>query len=183
MTYYERNLPHWQPPGKILFVAWRLKSSLARNFLGTLRVHHADAGRQFLKADSELDRARSGPLWLKDPRVAQCVVDTLGKGEKLGHYVLHSFVVMANHVHALLEPKVPLARITNGIKGVTARRANAILRRAGKPFWQDESFDHWVRNEAELARIRSYIERNPVSAGLVERPEDWPWSSARSPRK
>jgi putative DNA methylase len=90
---------------------------------------------------------------------------------------------MANHVHALLEPKVALARTTNAIKGVTARRANAILGRTGKHFWQDESFDHWVRNEAEFARIRSYIERNPVSAGLVARPEDWLWSTARSPRE
>jgi hypothetical protein len=45
-------------------------------------------------------------------------------------------------------------------------------------FWEDESFDHWVRDEAELVRIRTYIERNPVTAGLVERAEDWPWSSA-----
>lgn len=183
MTYYERNLLHWHPPGRVLFITWRLKGSLPRNFLNTLRPHHPDAGMQFRKADSELDRALSGPLWLREPRVAQCVVDALRQGERLGHYVLHSFVVMANHVHALLEPKVALARTTNAIKGVTARRANAILGRTGKHFWQDESFDHWVRNEAEFARIRSYIERNPVSAGLVARPEDWLWSTARSPRE
>jgi len=35
-----------------------------------------------------------------------------------------------------------------------------------------------VRNDVELRRIRIYIERNPVTVGLVERPEDWPWSSA-----
>jgi REP element-mobilizing transposase RayT len=97
----------------------------------------------------------------------------------LGHYNLDAYVVMPNHVHVLLEPLVPLARITGGIKGVSARDANAALRRVGKPFWEDESFDHWVRDEAEFERIRCYIERNPVSAGLVERPEDWPWSSAR----
>jgi putative DNA methylase len=45
----------------------------------------------------------------------------------------------------------------------------------GKPFSEDESFDHWVRNEAQFERIRSYTERNPVSAGLVEGHEDWPW--------
>ena len=48
----------------------------------------------------------------------------------------------------------------------------------GKHFWQDESFDHWVRTPAEFNRIRSYIEGNPVSAGLASRPEGWPWSSA-----
>jgi REP element-mobilizing transposase RayT len=129
--------------------------------------------------DAELDRGASGPLWLQDPKIASSVEDTILRGEKLGHYNLDAYVVMPNHVHVLLEPRVPLARITNGIKGVSARDANATLGRVGKPFWEDESFDHWVRNEAEFQRIRSYIERNPVSAGLVERPEDWPWSSAK----
>ena len=64
------------------------------------------------------------------------------------------------------------------LKGVTAREANQILQRTGKPFWQDESFDHWVRSEVEFTEIRKYIEHNPVTAGLVERPEDWAWSSA-----
>jgi hypothetical protein len=62
-----------------------------------------------------------------------------------------------------------------------ALRANAILRRAGSRFWQDESFDHWVRSGAQLQRIKLYIEWNPVKAGLVARPQDWPWSSASSP--
>ena len=30
LTYYERNLPHWQPEGAALFVTWRLHGSLAR---------------------------------------------------------------------------------------------------------------------------------------------------------
>ncbi len=84
---------------------------------------------------------------------------------------------MANHVHVLLDPKLPLRVITQGIKGFTAREANQFLKRKGA-FWQDESFDHWVRNQSEFCRIKSYIERNPVVAGLVERPENWPWSSA-----
>ncbi|MFY9727362.1 MAG: hypothetical protein WAJ87_17830 [Bryobacteraceae bacterium] len=37
---------------------------------------------------------------------------------------------------------------------------------------------YWVRNEKEFNRIAVYIEENPVSAGLVTTPEDWPWSSA-----
>lgn len=85
---------------------------------------------------------------------------------------------MPNHVHLLIAPRIPIRRITNGLKGVTARDANRILGRTGRPFWQDESFDHWVRTPAEFNRIRVYIESNPVSAGLADRPEDWLWSSA-----
>jgi len=47
-----------------------------------------------------------------------------------------------------------------------------LLHRTGT-FWQAESYDHWVRDEEELERIVNYIAGNPVSAGLVKRPEDW----------
>jgi len=141
------------------------------------------AGRKFRIVDRELDRAAFGPSCLKDERVARCVVDALRFGErKLGLYELYAYVVMVNHVHVLLRPRVPLARITRLVKGVTARKANEILGRKGQPFWQDESYDHWVRSEAEFNRIMSYIERNPVTAGLVAKPEDWPWSSASVPQ-
>jgi REP element-mobilizing transposase RayT len=80
-----------------------------------------------------------------------------------------------------LTPIEPLETLAPQIKGATARQANVILSRTGHRFWQDESFDHWVRNPAEWQKIKSYIERNPVTAGLVSRPEDWPWSSASRP--
>jgi REP element-mobilizing transposase RayT len=86
---------------------------------------------------------------------------------------------MPNHVHLLLQPKASLSRITNGLKGASAREANRVLGRTGQPFWQDESFDRWVRGAGEFARIREYILQNPVQAGLVGRAEDWPWSGGR----
>jgi len=103
------------------------------------------------------------------------------RGEKaLAQYLLHAYVVMPNHVHLLITPRLPLSRIMRGIKGVSARDANRILGRYGKVFWQDESYDHWVRDEAEFGKIRFYIEHNPVGAGLVKQPEDWKWSSVSS---
>jgi len=59
------------------------------------------------------------------------------------------------------------------LKWTTARRCNQVLCRTGA-FWQDESFDHWIRNGRELESIIAYVEQNPVAAGL---PEEWPWSS------
>ncbi len=64
------------------------------------------------------------------------------------------------------------------LKGATAREANRLLGRTGEPFWQKESYDHWVRSQREFEKIRAYIESNPVKAGLVQEPEDYPWSSA-----
>ena len=46
------------------------------------------------------------------------------------------------------------------------------------PFWQDESYDHWIRSGNEMQRIVGYVEWDPVAAGLVTRAEDWTWSSA-----
>jgi REP element-mobilizing transposase RayT len=85
---------------------------------------------------------------------------------------------MANHVHLLICPLWELAKITQGIKGFTAHEINR-LRGTSGTFWQDESYDHWVRDEEELPRIIAYIENNPVKAGLSANPQDWLWSSAR----
>jgi putative DNA methylase len=130
--------------------------------------------------DRRLDRADFGPQWLRDGRIARCTVDAFHFGQnELKFYKLYSYVIMPNHVHILLQPDVPLARITKSLKGYTAREANLMLSRTGRPFWQYESYDHWVRNERELHKITAYIENNPVSAGFVNRPEDWRWSSAQ----
>ena len=186
MTYYERNLPHWQPEGATFFVTWRLFGSLpiqkrtARNGCAGNAPKVETPGKRFVRLDRALDRTAIGPHWLRIPGVADRVVELILKGEKdLGYFSLYAFVVMPNHVHLLMKPKIELRRIMNGVKGSTAHAANTILCRAGKPFWQDESFDHWVRTEKEFGNILRYIEWNPVSAGLVARPEQWLWSSAR----
>ena len=84
---------------------------------------------------------------------------------------------MANHVHALVTPQVVATRWLGPLKGFTAHEANRILGRRGQPFWQDESYDHLVRSQAEFERIRRYIEQNPVMAGLVAQAEEFRWSS------
>jgi putative transposase len=178
MAYYERNLPHWQPEGRAIFLTWRLYGSLPADFACHLRTLKEEPEKQFLAADRRLDGAATGPRWLSEPEVAACAEYPIFRGAELGHYVLHAHVVMPNHVHLLLDPKIPLRRITGGIKGVSARDGNATLGRTGRPFWQDESFDRWIRDGREFERVRAYIEGNPVRAGLVARPEQWRWSSA-----
>lgn len=178
--FYRRRLPHWQPEA-FLFVTWRLAGSLPRNLAyGTGASACQNPGRAFVTIDRYVDRAIFGPVWLKDPRIAQLVGNALWYGERARRfYMLRAWVIMPNHVHVLLEPKIPLPEITRWLKGSTARRANQVLGRTGSPFWQDESFDHWIRNDRELNRIVRYIEYNPVTAGFVQTPEDWLWSSAR----
>ena len=102
---------------------------------------------------------------------------------------------MPNHVHILIQPveriqiedvnffgevadsRSPLTQIMHSLKSYTANQANRVLNRSGS-FWQTESYDHWVRDLAELERIHAYIQANPVKAGLCERPEEWLFSSS-----
>ena len=71
-----------------------------------------------------------------------------------------------------------LASIMQSLKGWTAHQCNLALGRKGQ-FWQHESFDHVVRNQAEWERIVNYVVNNPVKAGLVENWQDWKWSYRR----
>ena len=100
--------------------------------------------------------------------------------KRLNLYELRAWVVMPNHVHILICPRVELRQITRTVKTFTAREANSILQRTGQPFWQDESYDHWVRSRDEMEATVRYIESNPVAAGLATAVQGWPWSSAAS---
>ena len=111
------------------------------------------------------------------------VLDSIERGAALGQYDLHAWVIMANHVHLLLTPRVNVSRLLCSLKAATARRANLLLQRTGKPFWQDESYDHLVRNAGEFERIQAYIENNPVKACLVATPDEYLWSSGRRPAR
>jgi len=181
-THTWRRLPHWQPAGRGIFITWRLHGSLPKH-IPLFNEKNIASGEAFVRHDHILDQAQTGPLWLNDSRIAGCVISRLFQLNQRQLYSLRAYVLMANHVHILIEPHSPLAQITQLIKGATAREANLMIGRTGAPFWQNESFDHWVRDPGEWQKIRNYIERNPVAAGLVQNPEDWPWSSASHPIK
>ena len=135
----------------------------------------------FGRWDAALDATLSGPRWLANPAVANVVVDSL-------HYLdshlcdLDTYCIMGNHVHVVMTPLLgadgnyhALSAITHSLKRYTARKANQLLNRTGR-FWQPESYDHIVRDEGELARIRQYVLNNPVKVGLVKAWDEWEWT-------
>ena len=88
---------------------------------------------------------------------------------------------MMDHVHLLLSPlrgndgwPFPLVDILQCLKGATAHRINKLLHKSG-PVWEEESFDHLLRSDESLKEKCEYIRQNPVAAGLVGRPEEYPW--------
>ncbi|MBY0507495.1 MAG: transposase [Bryobacteraceae bacterium] len=171
-VFYRRRLPHWHPPGKALFLTWRLHGSLpaGRAF---------QRGEEFKAFDRLLDGMSSGPLYLRMPEIAGIVA---GEILRLEGIQVSAWVILPNHVHllaeAVTEADADWARHLKMIKGRSARQANLVLGRTGQPFWQEESFDRWVRDQDEFAKVRRYIERNPVTAGLADSPEEFRWSSA-----
>jgi putative transposase len=160
MAYYERQLPHWHPEGAWLFITWRLHGSLPADKLKLIppadklklippadKLKLIPPGEAFRPLDRVLDAALHGPVWLRDPRVAGAVCQAVQDAESPRRLCkVGGFVVMSNHVHVVIMPQEPVAKVTHWIKGVSARNANLILSRMGEPFWQHESFDHWVRS-------------------------------------
>ncbi len=194
---YQRHLPHQVPEGFPIFLTWNLKGALPREVLEWLKQERERLEREparpeedvmerkvrhdkilFGLADRYLDKTDKGPRYLADPAAAKIVEDSIlfGVPER---YDLLAWCVMAKHVHIFLEWHWELDRITQGIKGYTAYQINALQDQRGRVFWQDESYDHWARDDEEALRIIHYIENNPVAANLCRCPEDWPWSSAR----
>ena len=177
-----RRLPHQYPPGKTLFLTWHLHGSLPVVLYPPPRKR--SSGKAFVWMDRYLDTTRAGPMFLKNESVAGLVVEAIHRGAReLAHYELDAYVVMSNHVHLLVTPRTDPSRFLKSLKGFAARQANRVLGRTGEPFWQAESYDHWVRNAEEHARIQRYIEQNPVKAGFVQRAEDYRWSSAYQRRR
>jgi hypothetical protein len=144
-----RRPPRIDPQGHWLFLTWRFHPSLPRV-----------------------------PYPPRRPSAQQAIVEILCRRAGLGDYQLGAYVVMPDRVDLLLLPFVSPSRLLRLLRGHTARQANRLLGRTGRPFWQDESGHRWVRDDRERERIAAAIESQPVQAGLAARAQDYPWSSA-----
>jgi putative transposase len=123
--------------------------------------------------------AAGGRFLLQSDRMAQLFLDTLCGYRDQGKFALHAFVVMPNHVHLLLTPAEDLAleRVIQLIKGGFSHAAGELLGR-GAEIWQRGYVEHCVRDEDDFERHRAYIHNNPLRRGLVNSPEEYPYSSA-----
>jgi putative DNA methylase len=183
--WYSRGyLPHFDAPYAPQIVTFRLADSLPaakleqwREELRRLPTAALEAGLR-RRIEHYLDQGH-GSAALRRPDIAQVVEETLLRcdGER---YALHAWVIMPNHVHALLTVAEDdeLAKVLHSWKSFTASAANRLLGRRGT-FWQREYRDRFIRDARHYEAALGYIERNPVKARLCARPEDWPCGSAR----
>ncbi len=134
----------------------------------------------FARYDGFLDRAICGESFLGNEQVARMVSESI-KFRDGKIYNLVCFSIMPTHAHLICTPLEKsagvfygLTEILHSLKRHTARQANLLLGRTGA-FWQDESYAHLIRDEAELERTIKYVLDNPVKAGLVDDWHPWQW--------
>jgi Rad3-related DNA helicase/REP element-mobilizing transposase RayT len=184
------NLPHWTRQGGIYAVTFRLADAVPSDVLDAwqkerdeLPARAAAMGRETTEA--ERDRLREltseqvqkyldagvGECLLRDTRVAGIVADAFRKFDGV-RYRLLAWVVMPNHVHVVVQPvgEFGLANILHSWKSYTAHAINKQLERRGD-VWQAASYDHLVRDEADLYHCVDYAWRNPELAGM----STWKW--------
>ena len=111
--------------------------------------------------------------------VADIVITKMLECRSKGHYLLHDFVLMPNHLHVILTPAdtVSLEKCMQLIKGGSSHEIHKI--RGNKmQIWQSGFHESRVIDSTDYNRKTDYICFNPVVAKLVERPENYPFSSA-----
>jgi len=171
------NLPHWRQESRTYFVTFRTADSLPQEKVNQWLVERAGWLRSNPEPHSEAQRREywerfparfhywldqgHGACVLRESDLQQVVESAMGyfNGNR---YILSEFVVMPNHVHAIVTPLGAhlLSPIIHSWKSFTAKKINATLGRSGT-FWQKESFDHIVRSAASLEKFRQYIRANP----------------------
>jgi len=179
--WYSRGyIPHFDHADVVQMITFRLADALPHDRLDQLermigKEKENDAQRR-KQIETYLD-AGYGSCALRESRVGSMVEDALlhFDGQR---YRLIEWVVMPNHVHLLVElfSEWLLPEVLKSWKSFTAHEANRILGRSGQ-FWQEDYFDRLIRDMKHFENAKQYIRENPVTAGLVKLPEDWPYSS------
>lgn len=185
--HFRGYLPHFDRANTLQGLTFRLHDSIPADVierwkqeLGYRENATADS-QEAIRLRHRLEtyaNAGHGACYLRNPRIAEIVQNALlhFNGER---YLLYAWCIMPNHVHILLETCCgqKLRSIVHSWKSFTANQANKLLQRKGD-FWMPDYFYRRIRNAEHYAVALAYIHNNPVKAGLVQTPEEWPWSSA-----
>src|ERR1700733_14632797 len=107
-------LPHLYAIGQPLFITFRLHDSLPPE--RAFPPANVTSGEAFVAMDRLLDQARYGAMFLRQPDIAQEILASIEHGERLGHYSVHAWAIMPNHVHLLLTSHVSVSKFLNSLK-------------------------------------------------------------------
>jgi len=161
-----------QPRQKGARFNWALATEGAE--VGRIIRRVRQAGVYFVTTDTW----QKHPLFI-NTALADIVVEQILSCRDRGFYKVHAFVLMPDHLHVLLTPgaTTTVEKAMQMIKGGSSHRMS--LERPNKfPIWHTGFHDRWMRDAEEYRGSKRYIEQNPVEAKLVERSEDYVFSSA-----
>jgi REP element-mobilizing transposase RayT len=204
--FYQRRLPHYQPPEATYFITFRLANSLPQSVIARLKSefrlewnqlvqkpvkNRRDAvydlkKRYLINFDQLLDRSEYGPHWLQKEEIASIVKESIHHRDENTFHLL-AYTIMPNHVHLVFDLRDMALTAQHG---ASAYRATAIMENLkwysalrcnralnlSGQFWQHESYDHVVRRDGELTKIIHYVLSNSVKAHLTDDWQKWPWS-------
>jgi len=178
--FHRRNLPHLYFSDGFYFITYRLNNSLPLSKLKEIVSNqfvnwtHEKFFHLFEKYDRLLNSNELNVNYLVQDEITDICKQTLhypnGK-----EYRLICYCIMPNHIHLvfeLLTGNKGISKIMQSIKRISARKCNLKLNLTGN-FWQDESYDRWIRDDKELYFTIRYVLLNPVTAGLVDNWQDW----------
>ncbi|MGL4399230.1 MAG: REP-associated tyrosine transposase, partial [Luteolibacter sp.] len=175
-------LPHLDAPGEIQALTFRLADALPAKVVASWKKELAEDPRGSEKAlrikIARYEDASRGSCLLRDPVCAE-IVQAAFLHFHGARYRLLEWCVMPNHVHVLIHCGfgITLGQIVSSWKSYTAREIHKHTGNSGQ-LWALDYFDRYIRDLDHLTDARIYIRNNPVKAGLCQKPEDWPWSSA-----
>lgn len=175
-------LPHWKQDNATYFITFRLADSVPISLLHEWReerklwqVDHpkpwsAETEAEYHKlfsarVDQWLDQG-DGSCLLRDPGNANTVASAFHHFDEK-RYLLHSWVIMPNHVHLLLSfgESVDLSRTIASWKRFTAIKINKAENNEGT-IWQKDYFDRLIRDWDHFMNVARYIRKNPAKAKM-----------------
>lgn len=111
-------------------------------------------------------------------KAANFFISTLQYHKYILEYNIYGYVVMPEHFHLLIQPSesYSLSKAMNFIKGTFSRKYNKMFGHKGI-VWQPSFYDVGMRSEGDILTRLKYMHNNPVKYGLVQDPQDYPFSS------
>lgn len=126
-------------------------------------------------------RGNRGCAVFEDDYERRVFVSLLATAVERWRWVCHSFVLMSNHYHLLIQLDPDgLSAGMQFLNGSYARLSNRRHGYVGQHLFRNRFWSERVDDEARLLATARYIVRNPVRAKICEEPGDWPWSSYRA---
>jgi putative transposase len=144
-----------------------------------VRNSREDAVRNIARTFFATSKTIQGRHLLQSQNLAALLIDVLRQNALANKFIVHDFVIMPDHIHLLLtvDSMMTIEKAMQYVKGGFSHRAKKELGYQGE-IWQKGFSEVRIKDRPNFLKHRKYIHQNPVKAGLVDIPENFPYGSA-----